>query len=204
MEHMREGKQIICKAIRKYGIDQFTFAVLERCDSALQLNERETFWISHLGSVVPVGYNRHAAGDRTAGYGHTGNTRKRQSVARKEVWSRPEYRVKLDAVHWARSERAEEIRASLSARTKKQHADGVLGGYRGGGVKTPESRAKASISSKKKWADPEYRAKISAARKGLPSPNKGIKTGKPAWNRGLNMATRTARNKEDGTQCDPS
>lgn len=46
-------------------------------------------------------------------------------------------------------------------------------------------REKISKSSMGKVISPEHRKKISETQKGRPAPNKGIKTGKPAWNRGI-------------------
>lgn len=43
-------------ALTKYGIDSFTFEVLEEC-SISQLDERERYWIQVLNSIYPYGYN---------------------------------------------------------------------------------------------------------------------------------------------------
>ena len=53
----------IHQAIRKYGIENFAFEVLEECAEAL-LNEREIYWIAKLNSKQN-GYNMTDGGDST-------------------------------------------------------------------------------------------------------------------------------------------
>lgn len=68
---------------------------------------------------------------------------------------------------------------------KEQGCDlvnGTLGGE--GLLATPETKQKISQALKGIVRSPETRLKISRAHKGRPSSRKGIKTGKPSWNRG--------------------
>lgn len=44
------------KAMNKYGIENFSFEVIEEC-SIEQLDDKEIFWIQKLNSLVPNGYN---------------------------------------------------------------------------------------------------------------------------------------------------
>ena len=44
------------RAIRKYGIDNFIFEVLEECDIS-DLNNREKYYIKECNSMMPFGYN---------------------------------------------------------------------------------------------------------------------------------------------------
>lgn len=47
----------IYRAMRKYGLDNFSFEIVEECDKS-QLNEREIYWISYYQSNNPdFGYN---------------------------------------------------------------------------------------------------------------------------------------------------
>lgn len=48
---------LIYKAMAKYGVDNFTFSILEDCDDNQDLNSREIFWINELKSLQPSGYN---------------------------------------------------------------------------------------------------------------------------------------------------
>lgn len=52
------------KAIRKYGLENFNFTILEECLEE-QLNERETYWIEQFEAFGPKGYNQTSGG---AGY----------------------------------------------------------------------------------------------------------------------------------------
>ena len=67
-KHLNYGsKQLITKAIRKYGFDNFSSEVIEECPEEL-VNEREVYWISHFDSTNK-GYNI-AVGGRTLGLLH--------------------------------------------------------------------------------------------------------------------------------------
>ena len=50
------GCPILYAAIRKYGIENFSFEVIEECSLEL-LDEREKYWISKMNTLVPNGYN---------------------------------------------------------------------------------------------------------------------------------------------------
>ena len=52
------------KAIRKYGLENFNFTILEECLEE-QLDERETYWIKQFEAFGPKGYNQTSGG---AGY----------------------------------------------------------------------------------------------------------------------------------------
>lgn len=49
-------------AIRKYGIDAFSFEIVERCTST-ELNDRERYWISYYNTRA-VGYNQTDGGNQ--------------------------------------------------------------------------------------------------------------------------------------------
>ena len=51
-----EADSLIGKAIRKFGIENFSSEILETCQTKNQLNEREIFWIEKL-CKTPNGYN---------------------------------------------------------------------------------------------------------------------------------------------------
>ena len=62
-KHLSYNYAIHC-AIRKYGIKNFSFEVLEECEEN-QLNEREIYWISKFNSKID-GYNMTDGGDTSA------------------------------------------------------------------------------------------------------------------------------------------
>lgn len=68
-EHIKDAQRcadscIFHKAIRKYGIENFSWEILEECDNSL-LNEREKFWIKEKNTYFKneSGYNLTLGGD---------------------------------------------------------------------------------------------------------------------------------------------
>lgn len=56
------------RAMRKYGIENFKFEIVEQCESE-KLNEREKYWISYYRTFNPEkGYNLTAGGQDSANY----------------------------------------------------------------------------------------------------------------------------------------
>lgn len=61
---IRGKDYIIGKAMRKYGIDNFYYEILEKC-SIEDLNSREIYWISKYNSTNPkFGYNMSVGGNK--------------------------------------------------------------------------------------------------------------------------------------------
>lgn len=54
--------QLIHKAVRKYGVDNFSMEVVMECGSIEELNACEKAMIEHYGSMVPLGYNLKSGG----------------------------------------------------------------------------------------------------------------------------------------------
>lgn len=50
------------RAFRKYGIENFTFEIIELVDNT-QINEKETYWIEYYNSYGSSGYNATKGGD---------------------------------------------------------------------------------------------------------------------------------------------
>lgn len=64
--------QAIDEAIQKYGIENFTFEILEKCESELILPEREKYWcndVFNCTTYVPYGYNVAPAGGAYQNHG---------------------------------------------------------------------------------------------------------------------------------------
>ena len=51
-----ETNSLLHKALRKYGIENFEYFVIEKCDTTL-LDEREKYWITFYNTIAPNGYN---------------------------------------------------------------------------------------------------------------------------------------------------
>lgn len=58
---------LLHKAMRKYGVDCFSFEVIEEVDNSL-LFEREKYWIAYYNSKTPNGYNLTDGGEGTFGF----------------------------------------------------------------------------------------------------------------------------------------
>lgn len=60
-KHKRHTK--LYEAVRKYGKEAFEVSTLEEVETLEELNNREVFWISKLGTKHPFGYNLTCGGD---------------------------------------------------------------------------------------------------------------------------------------------
>lgn len=67
-------------AIRKYGIENFTFEIIELCEES-KLDEREKYWIDYYDSYNN-GYNRTVGGGSLAGENHP-----RAILTEQDVWN---------------------------------------------------------------------------------------------------------------------
>ena len=56
----------IHKALRKYGINNFSFEILEEC-SQEELNKKEKYYIQFYNSLIPNGYNMIEGGNNETG-----------------------------------------------------------------------------------------------------------------------------------------
>lgn len=66
-EHCRETRcSALNNAIKKYGVDSFVVFDIDTAKTQDELDEKERFWISFLGTLVPNGYNLRSGG-RTGG-----------------------------------------------------------------------------------------------------------------------------------------
>ena len=97
---------LVARAIAKHGIESFEFAVIDIAESREQLSHKERFWIAHLGTLAPNGYNLTTGGDanfmvtdevrkklRDAAKKRTPEWIEKQSAARKAWWdSNPGYK----------------------------------------------------------------------------------------------------------------
>lgn len=75
---MKTSRQFIHRAMVKYGVDNFSWMVLEEVDS--NIDEREKYWIEALDTLSPNGYNLSTGGEggdcwSTLGRGHAQSTK---------------------------------------------------------------------------------------------------------------------------------
>ena len=55
------------RAMAKYGIENFSFEIIEEVDNSL-LDEKECYWIKALNTLMPNGYNMTEGGEGTKGF----------------------------------------------------------------------------------------------------------------------------------------
>lgn len=67
--HIKESKQDnnrpFLNSIKKHGIDNFTFEIIDYADDVDDLNNKEIYWINHFNSLAPNGYNVTGGGQGT-------------------------------------------------------------------------------------------------------------------------------------------
>ena len=61
-KHTKKTSKYLRNAINKYGLNNFTFEILELCERSL-LSERERYWIKFYNSTSPNGYNLTQGGE---------------------------------------------------------------------------------------------------------------------------------------------
>ena len=139
---------LICKAEKKYGIENFTKEYLAFCDTEERLNWFEKFYIKKY-KAKEVGYNLTDGGDGALGRIDSDETRLKKSLSKKGIKHGP---------------MTEETKRKLSEATKKQLVE--KGVPFKGKHHSPESRQKISVAMKCKTFSEEHKQKISEAKKG--------------------------------------
>lgn len=79
------------KAMKKYGVENFTVEVIETCQTKEELYEREKFWIKFYKSNDPkFGYNMTAGGEGSIGRVFSAETieKIRKGVTGKTAWNK--------------------------------------------------------------------------------------------------------------------
>lgn len=134
----KKGSTGIKGAIMKWGVDAFSFQILEEC-SKEELNERETWWISELCTLSPAGYNLTGGGGQ--GTVVSAETRAALSAASTGRTHSPETKAKMSAGRKGKTKSPEHC-AAMSAGLK-------------GRTHSPETRAKLSAAKLGKPRSPE-------------------------------------------------
>ena len=75
------GDTYFYRALRKYGEDNFEFAIIEECEDG-SLNDREAFWIDSKGCIAPKGYNSKPGGSQAP---HSEESKAKMSRNRKGI-----------------------------------------------------------------------------------------------------------------------
>lgn len=78
--------QVLYKTMRKYGIENFKFEIIEECELD-ELDEKENCYIEKYNTYIHAeksnGYNMTIGGESTRGYKHSEETKRKMSEARK-------------------------------------------------------------------------------------------------------------------------
>lgn len=84
-EHARSTKSLLGKAIRKYGIDNFTIEEIFHTEDFKELQEAEKRFIAEFNCLVPNGYNIVSGGEGTCGYAHSNESKKLMSISHQGI-----------------------------------------------------------------------------------------------------------------------
>ena len=89
-EHKKKAKGSynlpISNAIRKYGVENFDFEIIENVNSQKELNMREEYWIRYYNSMTPNGYNLTIGGQGAVGYKHTDDDKIKMSDLKRDMF----------------------------------------------------------------------------------------------------------------------
>lgn len=150
----------IHRAIRKYGIENFSVSILEE-PKISELDEREIFWIKNYDSYNS-GYNMTLGGEGNRGYKMTEIDKKKISEASKKNWANPEYREKVISA----------LTGQVRDQEFKNRLSKIMSG-RPGRVWTEEQKKKLSSRNKGRVVSEETKKKLSESNKGQVPWSKG-------------------------------
>lgn len=147
-------------AIKKYGIENFEWEIIEKCDDS-ELNEREKYYIKKLKShYTKDGYNLTWGGDGVSGWKHDDKIKKKISIKSKQLWIDDEYRKKI---HTKEANKKTAKSVSIISRKnfknpeyRKKHLKGIKKAN-----KNSELRQKRRQSAINRYSNEEERSKQS-------------------------------------------
>lgn len=99
-QHWREANCKVRKnvhfhnALLKYGLDNFSFEIIDEASTVQEMNEKEQFWIAYYHSTnSSYGYNKDSGG-KSGGF-KSKDTKMKIGITTKEKWSKPESAQKM-------------------------------------------------------------------------------------------------------------
>ncbi len=128
-------------AVNKYGKKSFDFSLLEKVSSIEEANQREQYWIQHIGTMSPNGYNLRYGGE--AGGKPSPETIEKMRQARLGQKQSEETKRKRADSHRGRKNSPETIERMKQAAKNKPPEKCSMFGKR----HSAETRRKMSISS---------------------------------------------------------
>lgn len=99
IDYKRLTNKHLYRAMNKYGIDNFTFKVIESNISIKDIHNREVYWIEQLKTFAPNGYNMTIGGEGTFNREVTIQTREKISKKLKGNKASEETKIKQSKVH---------------------------------------------------------------------------------------------------------
>ena len=171
-EHLNDYSRldfILYRAMRKHGIENFEFSVLEQTDSLETLKKLEMRYIQEYNSCGSNGYNMTLGGDGLFGYEHSKETKRKISEANTGKTFSEEHKRKLSEArkNCIQSEETKrKISQSLKGANNPMH----------GASRSEETKRKISQSKKGKSTGPhseETKRKMSEAKRGANNPMYG-------------------------------
>jgi len=152
----RNGRRsYVHNAFRKHGTENFTWKILDYCQSLDELNERESFWILRLNTLSPSGYNLMTGGRNSR---HSIETKKKISEIMKS--RSPEIQRKISEAHKGKT---------LSPEHRRKISEANRG--RGVGPENPMYGKTHTLETRRKLSEaarnpsPETRRKMREVRK---------------------------------------
>jgi len=147
---------LIKRAIEKYGKDNFSKIVLEKCDTQLELNYKEIFWINELNSISPNGYNLTIGGTGGDTFSNQTDDRKKEIIEKrtKTTFSR-------HGLDFFKKPKSEETKKKISVA-----CTGLKFENRKSAILTEEHKNKISEANKGKKRTDDQKNNLSVAKTG--------------------------------------
>lgn len=170
------------RAIRKYGLNNFEFIIIEEVISVQNLDSREQFWLDHYQSYLPEkGYNIYKTASSPRGHTFSKEARKRNSDAHKGQipWIKGKKHTE-EAIEKMIQNRKGKSSPLKGRKLSEEHVLKLIESHKGQAV-SEETRKKISLSSKNRkhskgtieklslisknlWSTDEYKNKTNARR----------------------------------------
>lgn len=162
-------------AIKKYGVENFNYEVLERIEES-KLSEREIYWIEYY-DTYNNGYNLTKGGEGTRGFSHrfTEEQKKKLSESHKGLipWNKEKHNIYSEET--LKKIGARDHSLCWTPELRQQQSEKLKGrpSPNKGKILSKETKQKISESVKKSFKENNIGEKLSKILKGKPSKRKG-------------------------------
>ena len=151
-------------AIRKYGIENFTFEMLEEC-SKEDCCDRERYWINFYNTLYPNGYNYTTGGENKSGFNFSNISKQRMSQTATQRCNNPNERKRLSDIAKLRvwdDEERNKVSNTLKDRFKDKTKVPMYGKKHSAETKNKMSQAHMGQNSGKIWVNDGVNNKLIA------------------------------------------